>query len=249
MKNYYQILDNEDQFLVVNKEALVDVAKSMERPVVQLEKEVYNTYKTYYKALYPLDYFISGVVFLVKKDALFDSLMADLHQEQFRFTYDVVVQKPYLYKENQITLSLQRNAAGRIIPKENEIPFHLDLKIVYEYKDYMHLRVTTHSYWFMALLFTLSYLGNPVIGDRYYGSRDSIYLSTLKKQRYKSKIGKKEEPLIKRPIIHLSVVSYKGKEYEAPLVKDMRSVFYHLEKYNKPIEEAFFQDILENLRQ
>lgn len=250
MKKYFTVLFDNQDLLIVNKQARVDVAQSNDYPVIEIEKEIYNQYKKYYQAIYPLDYLVSGVLFLVDSASL--SLLKEMQQSlahhEFCFTYEFLVRTPYLLKEKKIKLWLHQEMGKKISLENGKTLFEMDLEIIKEYKDFIHLRATSSSVWISALFFAMSYMGNPIVGDRQYGLKDVILLSHLKKKRYKSKNTEKEIPLLQRPALHLTQVEYHHQVYRADLPKEMQAVINNLEKYNRFMEESSFQDILDHLK-
>lgn len=81
-----------------------------------------------------------------------------------------------------------------------------------------------------------AHLGHSIVADTLYGGGEGFYLSSVK-QRYKTAKGAQEKPIIARPALHASAVTFLpvGAEtpvrVEAPLPHDMTVLLKMLRKY------------------
>lgn len=83
----------------------------------------------------------------------------------------------------------------------------------------------------------LQHLGFPLLVDPFYGKRDALYLSHLKKRRYNLKRGTEERPLLDRVPLHAHRLGFdhpakldRRISLESPLPKDIRATVRQLQK-------------------
>jgi 23S rRNA-/tRNA-specific pseudouridylate synthase len=81
-----------------------------------------------------------------------------------------------------------------------------------------------------------SHIGYPIVADRVYGGGDGVLLSSFKR-RYRAKRGEAESPIIARPALHASVITFLPLaaeapiRVEAPLPRDFQLLLKMLRKY------------------
>lgn len=244
MKKLYNLIEN-DKFLVINKQPFVSTLLGDTSQYPILMDQIKIDKKENYHLVYPLESFLSGL------------LLASLNQDESKtllnegdiFVFDTIVYGKPLFKEPRLTKLLKLDLKGIKIDETGE-PFSLNISVIEKYKDYSYLRVESNTFIGQGILFLLSYLGNPVVGDTVNGLKKKLFLSSIKGRKFKPNKDEEEKPLIKRPCLHLaSFYSAKlNRTFQAPLTKDFRAVVNQLNKYNRHIEEQFLlQDILKNI--
>ena len=107
------------------------------------------------------------------------------------------------------------------------------------FKHYALLEANIHTGRTHQIRVHMKHLGHPLAVDALYSNKSQLFLSEIKRKKFKLKKNAEERPILYRIPLHAYQLSFKhpiSKQpiaFESPLPKDMRAVLNQLRKWNQ----------------
>jgi 23S rRNA pseudouridine955/2504/2580 synthase/23S rRNA pseudouridine1911/1915/1917 synthase len=126
---------------------------------------------------------------------------------------------------------------GRMCIAKKGKPAHTDYETIEVWKNFALLKIQIHTGRTHQIRVHLQHIGHPVVGDAFYGSGESLFLSSFKKKFKLSEKEETERPLISRLALHSASLQFTAEDgtemnLEAPLPRDMSAVLKQFSKWN-----------------
>jgi 23S rRNA pseudouridine955/2504/2580 synthase/23S rRNA pseudouridine1911/1915/1917 synthase len=127
---------------------------------------------------------------------------------------------------------------GRMCVQKKGKPAHTDYEVLETWSNFSLLRLRLHTGRTHQIRVHLKTIGHPIVADPFYGSGDSLMLSSFKKRYNLSKDEEAERPLLNRLALHAAHLKFMAEDgteinIEAPLPKDLNALVRQLNKWNK----------------
>ena len=112
-------------------------------------------------------------------------------------------------------------------------------KVIREFGKYSFVEFNIHTGRTHQLHVHMQKMGHPLVYDELYGHGKPVFISSLKKKKFKlAKDDLEERPIMSRLALHAAKLSFtdpQGYKYEleAPMPKDFRALLQQLTKWNK----------------
>ncbi|MGH1339042.1 MAG: RluA family pseudouridine synthase [Aureispira sp.] len=239
-KNKYQILWEDEHFLLANKPSgLLTIPDRYRADLPNLYQLLQTKYGEIY-IVHRLDKGTSGVVCFAKtKEAhrlLSQQFEARTPVKQY---YALVKGVPYEAEGRiEVGLSSKKEGGMRVDIKRGK-PSVTVYKTVETFDHYALLEAIILTGRTHQIRVHCKHLGHPLVVDPLYGSAEALYLSEIKRKRFKLKKMSDERPLLNRVPLHAyrlelsHPISGETIIQECPLPKDFRAVLNQLRKWDQ----------------
>lgn len=238
----FKILYDDPYFLVVDKAAGIPViAERAKNPVPGLFDRLVLEYGKNLRLVHRIDKQTSGIVIIAKSPEMQQGFSELFVNRQIDKYYLAVVEghldfnewqeidAPIFIRPNAMTASIHKKGRKAVTLYKTVETFGL--------ASLIELRLITGRTHQIRL--HMQYIGHPLLVDHLYGRREALFLSEIKKRKYKLKEDELEQPLISRHTLHASAVKFNNPatgqliELEAPLPKDLGALLHQLRKLNR----------------
>jgi len=229
MKNIYQIIEENEDFIVIDKGSGISTinesnSKYSVKSILQekMSKELYTVHR--------IDKETSGLVIFAKNPDAHRMLSMLFEERKIYKEYITIVHGAFPYDSLEINYPIEE-ASRRMKVSEKGKESITTVSIVERLGNFTLLKAIPHTGRRHQIRLHLSFLGYPIIGDRLYGYNKPFFLSEIKK-KYKKK--EEERPIIERTALHSNKIEfiYKDKIYSfsSSIPKDMKALLYQLRK-------------------
>ncbi len=235
MKKAFEILDEDDDIIVVNKGAhALSIPDRFDPTLPNLRDILIKKYGEIY-VVHRLDKETTGVMVFAKTSEAHSTLSASWADGEVKKNYLALTLRPAESK-GTITASLQEHPhkKGQYITSVNGKSAHTTYEVIEAWQRYALLKVSILTGRTHQIRAHMKHIGAPLLVDQKYGVSDEFYLSSIKKVKYKR--NQEVRPLLQRSSLHAHQLilahpsTKKQTIYEAPLHKDMKAVVYQLNK-------------------
>lgn len=185
-----EVIYEDDEVLVINKTAGIAVqtagigAKSLETECKKYRKQKGEAPEIY--VIHRLDLPVSGVLLFAKTKTAAAFLSKDMQEAGFSKDYKAVVLKSRdIPKAGTLTNYLLKDSktnSSRVVDSETKEAKKavLDYEVISESDETYELSIHLHTGRHHQIRVQLSHFGVPIIGDRKYGSEESIVYADSK---------------------------------------------------------------------
>jgi 23S rRNA pseudouridine1911/1915/1917 synthase len=235
-KHLFDILFENDDFVVVNKSAGVLSIPDREGDELSLKRILKDKYGEIY-TVHRLDKETSGIIVFAKNEDTHRFLSQAFEERVVGKHYTGIVQGTLYEKQKTIDEPIAQNTVKKtvmIIHKRGK-PSVTDYRVIEEFGRFSLVEFTIHTGRTHQIRVHMQYAGHPIVCDDLYGDGKPVYLSSVKKNYHLSQNEIEERPILSRLALHAHKLTFKdasGKEhtFEAGLPKDMRALLQQLRK-------------------
>lgn len=189
------------------------------------------------RLVHRLDKDASGVIIIAKDIDTERFLTEQFEKRLIEKEYLGIVDGEFKEESGRIELSIGEAEPGRMkIAYLHGKPSLTEFKVVEQFKGFTLLSIFPRTGRTHQIRVHMKAIGHPMSVDPFYGRRDALYLSELKRD-YKFKDNTKEPPLMPRLTLHAYRLTLdlppdaKHVSIEAPIPKDLKIVLKALRKY------------------
>ncbi|HCL55810.1 MAG TPA: RNA pseudouridine synthase [Spirochaetia bacterium] len=242
MKINYQLIFENDDFLVVNKMPGVLIIPDRFDPEIMTLQEMIEekTGKPVF-VVHRIDKNTSGLTVFAKNKKSHASLNKLFMEKDIQKTYLALVKGYFAHEHFEASYPLRELKSGKtIVDLKDGKEAVTSFSLLEKFRDYSLVQAEPKTGKMHQIRVHLSFMGTPILCDDLYGFKKPLLLSSLKKKNFKLQDEEEEKPLIARTALHAYKIAFhwKGKKdfsFEAPLPKDFKAVLTQLSKYNKEI--------------
>ncbi len=239
MAKHFEILFEDEHFIVVNKKAgVLTIPDRYEPNHPNLKGTLSKTRESVF-VVHGIDKDTSGLV-LFCKTAEMDKAMSLLFEEgKIIKKYRAITQGKPAETEGKVDAAIlvpRDKVKVSISPKGKEAVSHY--QVLEAFRQFSFLEIQIESWRRHQIRVHLYSISCPIVADKLYGTTSDFYLSQIKKKRFNLKKHEIERPLLSRQALHAFSIEFNhpiSKEkifYEAEPPKDMRAVLTQLRKLN-----------------
>ncbi len=236
---YYDLLYEDEAIVVVNKHLQVLSIPDRFRPELP---NIYHLLKDRYGEIYTihrLDKDTSGVLCFARSKAAHKDLNDQFAQRQTQKVYLALVLGTPFPSEGRIEAAIgpHPSKAGLMAIQSKAKPSITDYKVVETFKHYSLVECNILTGRMHQIRVHLKHLGCPIAVDPQYGGKEALYLSEIKKKKFKLGKYEEEQPILSRVPLHafrLKIrhpITGNEMEFEAEAPKDIRATLNQFRKW------------------
>lgn len=239
-KKPYQVLFEDEHLVIVNKESGILTIPDRYKPDLP---NLYHLLLSEYEQVFivhRLDKGTSGLICFAKTAAAHRLLNIQFEQRLPQKKYLTIVQGVPLEADGQIDAALSpKKEGGMRVDKKRGKASMTSYKTLEVFKHYALLEANIHTGRTHQIRVHMKHLGHPLAVDALYSNKSQLFLSEIKRKKFKLKKNAEERPILYRIPLHAYQLSFKhpiSKQpiaFESPLPKDMRAVLNQLRKWNQ----------------
>jgi 23S rRNA pseudouridine1911/1915/1917 synthase len=238
-KHLFDIIFENDDFIVVNKSAGVLSIPDREGDEISLKKILKDRYGDIY-TVHRLDKDTSGVIVYAKNEKTHRFLSQAFEERAVGKYYTGIVKGILSEKHKIIDAPIAQNNVKKTLMivhkrgKASQTEYH----VLEEFGRFSLLEFVIHTGRTHQIRVHMQYAGHPIVCDELYGDGEPIYLSSLKKNYHLSRNELEERPILNRLGLHAHKITFtdeSGKEFtfETEPPKDMRALLQQLRKLKR----------------
>lgn len=231
------ILFEDDEIVILNKPSgLLSVPDRYDQDLPSLKRLLRDQYGDIF-VVHRLDRDTSGIILFAKNEEAHKFYSRSFENRLVEKVYYSIVHGRLSDKKGTVAESIAEHPSGngKMMIHHKGKPSVTHYEVLEEHAGFSFIQCTIETGRTHQIRVHLQHLGHPVVCDELYGSKDPVYLSSLKKNFKLSKAELEERPILSRLALHawkLSFQNKNGKEFsfEAPLPKDMKAFLQQLKK-------------------
>lgn len=241
MKNqYYSILYEDDQILVLNKNSgVLSIPDRFNRFYPNLYHILRKIYGKIF-VVHRLDRDTSGIMMFAKTEEAHRQMNIDFETDKVRRIYHIVVQGVIQQDNFEIDIPLKQSKKhpGTTIPSAKGKPSLTLVRVLERFRNQSFCECELKTGRHHQIRVHLQTIGHPLLVDELYGNSSAFFLSSIKK-RLNLKKDTEELPLISRLTMHSYKLEFNHPissdfiSIEAPYQKDFSALLQVLRKYSK----------------
>jgi 23S rRNA pseudouridine1911/1915/1917 synthase len=239
-KNKIQILEETDDFVVINKPAKLLSIPDREGDEVSLKKILKDMYGEIF-TVHRLDRGTSGIIVFAKNETSHKFLSQSFEERNVEKYYLGIVKGTLAEKQKTIDAPIAQHSVKStmmIIHKRGKQAI-TDYKVLEEFGKFSLLELRIHTGRTHQIRIHMQHVGHPIVCDPLYGDGSPVLLSSIKRNYNLSRSELDERPILDRLALHahrLKFTDASGKLYNitAEPPKDMRALLQQLHKIKNP---------------
>ena len=240
IKEQLEIIFEDDDIIVVNKPP-----KLLSIPGRQYEEEVsvYSLLAKKYDELFVvhrLDKQTSGLLVFAKNALAHKDLSTQFEKRTARKVYHALVEGNFPSKEGTLEQPIASTGSGSKMRLGKNGKYALtEFKVLEQYKAFALVEAIIKTGRTHQIRVHFQGIGHPLAVDFKYGNRSELFLSQIKRRKFKLGKNQEERPLLSRVSLHAQSLTIKhpgkGTEmtFQAPYPKDIRAILRQLEKWGR----------------
>jgi 23S rRNA pseudouridine1911/1915/1917 synthase len=240
MEEYYNILYEDDDLLVINKFAnVLSIPDRWNPDIPNLRSLLDERYGKIF-VVHRLDKETSGIMIFAKNAETHKYLNDLFEHHKIRKLYHVVVSGILQRNEVDVDIPIMTDPSnkGRSIPSSRGKESLTKIKVLQRFKVATLIECDLISGRHHQIRVHCSAIGHPLLVDTMYGDKSEFYLSSIKR-KFNLKKGTEERPIIDRITMHASSLQFAhprhGEEltFTADHPKDFAALLQLLGKYSQ----------------
>ncbi|MEQ8707126.1 MAG: RluA family pseudouridine synthase [Phaeodactylibacter sp.] len=237
-----EIIYQDDELLVVNKPTglltLPDRFKPDEKPNLKTQlDQAFGKVWTVHR----LDRETSGLLVFALNEESHRSLSSQFQERTVEKTYLAILDGCPSEDQGTIDRPLGPNPAkpGQMMVVRKGKPSVTHFKVIEAFRQFALVSFQIETGRTHQIRVHAASIGHPLAVDAFYGRRENLYLSEIKRRGFQLGKTQEERPLLSRIALHSSQLSFTHPTtqelltLEAPLPKDLRAVLNQLRKWGK----------------
>ncbi|MDZ4785579.1 MAG: RluA family pseudouridine synthase [bacterium] len=234
----FEIIFEDQNLIVVNKTSgLLTIPDRYAPGLPNLKDLLIDLYGDIF-VVHRIDKDTSGLILFAKDSETHRELSLLFQNDQISKEYLALVEGHLETKDGLINTSISENPKkpGKMRSGGEDAKESLtEYTVLEEFKNYSLVQVRPKTGRTHQIRIHFQSIGHPLAVDPFYGNRDKLFLSNIKK-RYKGKEEQEEKPIMSRLTLHAAKLSFldpKTKEvrtFEASIHKDMNATLNQLRK-------------------
>lgn len=242
MKHQYEIIFEDDHFVVVNKPPfLLTIPDRFSPHKPNLYHQLGERYGKIY-TVHRLDRETSGILVFAKTEEAHRDFSRQFQERSVQKIYYTLVEGVMHLEEGIIDKALQEHPAepGKMIVAHRGKPSVTHYKVIEHFKNYTFVEADIKTGRMHQIRVHFQAIGYPLAVDVLYGRKSEFKLSDVKLSRYRTgKFQEEERPLMARTSLHAGRLTLthpatgERLTFEAALPKDFGAVINQLRKWGK----------------
>jgi len=239
MARRFEIVFEDDQFIVINKAANVLCIPDRYDPDLPNLKATLNKTRESVLVVHRIDKDTSGLVLFCKTPEMHKEISVLFEERKIKKLYRAIVQGTTSEDKGLIdsAIAIPRDKAKvNISSKGKTAKTHF--RTLEQFKNYSYLELDLETGRRHQIRIHLYSISCPILADKMYGNTGDFYLSKIKKKRFNLKKDAIERPLLSRQALHSYQLDFthpltkEKMSFQAEPPKDMRAVLTQLRKLN-----------------
>ena len=231
------IVFENDEIVILNKPSgVLSVPDRFDQSLISLKQLLRNHFGNIF-VVHRLDRDTSGIILFAKNEVSHKYFSQAFEKREVEKTYYGIVHGKMTDQKGTIAESIAEHPAanGKMMIDHKGKPSVTHYEVLEEARNFSFVQFIIETGRTHQIRVHMQHLGHSVVCDEFYGTKDPILLSSLKKKFKLSKNELEERPILARLALHAWKLSFKdhsGKHFsfEAPLPKDMRAFLQQLKK-------------------
>ena len=231
------ILENNDDFIVLNKPSGLLSIPDREGKEISLKKMLQQQYENIY-TVHRLDRDTSGVIVFAKNESTHKHLSKQFEGRSTQKIYNGLVLGNPTPSKGSIDAPISEHPVKRglmtVYRKGKESL--TDYEVLENFGLYAWMQFEIHTGRTHQIRVHMKHIGHPIVCDNLYGDGKPVFISSIKKKNFNlAKSEEEERPILNRLALHSLKLSFETADgnrhiFEAPLPKDLRATLQQLEK-------------------
>jgi 23S rRNA pseudouridine955/2504/2580 synthase/23S rRNA pseudouridine1911/1915/1917 synthase len=240
MKRAFEIIWEDDHFLVLNKRAgVLSIPDRYHDDKVNLFSLLVH-YRDMIYPLHRLDKETSGIMIYAKDEEAHKRMSEMFEDRKIYKEYAALITRTPLEQkgtiETNLAASLQKK--DQIVVSKKGKHAVTEYEVVESFKDYSLCKIVIHSGRQHQIRVHMAHIGHPLAVDKKYGYKTEIFAQEIKPKKFNPNRRGESKPLMNRHSLHAKKIGFvhpftnEDLTFEAPFPKDFRAVLNQLRKWN-----------------
>ena len=232
-----EIIVENDNFVALNKPAgLLSVPDRYDQALPSLKKILQEGYGEIF-VVHRLDRETSGLIIFAKNENAHKHYSQIFSEREVEKYYLGMVRGSLEPKKSTIDIPIAENEVtkGKMLTHKRGKPSITHYEVVEEFSGFSWVQFRIETGRTHQIRVHMQHAGHPILCDELYGSKDPVFLSSLKRNFKLSKNEFEERPLLARLALHSSKLKFNDVtgervELEAPLPRDLNALLKQIRK-------------------
>jgi 23S rRNA pseudouridine955/2504/2580 synthase/23S rRNA pseudouridine1911/1915/1917 synthase len=236
----WEIIQENEDWLAINKPAGLLSVPDREQSEPSLKDLLQERYGKIY-TVHRLDKPTSGIIIFARSESFHQWLSRQFEERKVEKIYYGLVSGTPTKPSGMVDIPIMEHPAkpSTYITHAKGKPSQTSYETIFSFGTYSWLKFQLHTGRTHQIRVHLQYLGHPLVADELYNDGKLLFLSSIKKKKFKLSLQDEEErPLLNRLALHAASLSFidqqnKIHRYEAPIPKDLDATLKQLEKWSR----------------
>ena len=234
----FEIIFENDHLVAINKPSGLLSIQDREGKEISL-KRILQDKRGEIFTVHRLDKATSGVIVFAKDQQTHKQLSQLFEARQIEKIYFGLVHGNVTPLEGKIDEPIMQHPSGngKMVIHAKGKPSLTEYEVTENFKSFSWIKFKIHTGRTLQIRVHAQHTGHSIVCDELYGSPEPVYISSLKRKKYKlSQKEETERPILSRLALHSASLKFILNEqehfFEAPLPKDLRALLQQLRKLN-----------------